>query len=126
MMRLFDRGFTLVETLAAFAILAVVMIQLFSGVARGARNDIRSEFELAATRVAKSELARLGGDAALTPGTRSGVSQEGLSWTVTLTPHAGKAGAVASGVWADITVSGPGASVTLTTFRLIGRGGQSP
>jgi general secretion pathway protein I len=81
------KGFTLIEALVAFAILAMSMSSLLAGVSGGAHNEARADFLLRATRLGRSQLASLGADAPLTPGVTAGRYDDGLLWRLSVEPH---------------------------------------
>jgi general secretion pathway protein I len=80
------RGFSLIESLAAFAILALVLGQLLSGVGGGARNESRADFLFRAARQGASQLDALGVDDAVPFGETSGRYPDGLFWFLSVTP----------------------------------------
>ena len=83
----FDRrqsGYTLVEVLVAFVILALaltVLLRIFSG---GLRNVSVSSDYATATLIAESRLAATGIDVPLRPGESSGSEGERFEWTVSV------------------------------------------
>jgi len=81
------RGFTLIESLAAFAILTLVLGQLLQGVSGGTRNEGRADFLLRALRQGRSHLDQLGVVAPIAPGDTSGVYDDGLVWNLTVEPR---------------------------------------
>lgn len=120
-----EAGFTLLEVLVAFAILAVAMtatMQAFSGGLNAAR---RSEAASEALSTARSLLERVGTELPIAPGLRSGGSAPGPSWSVQVarrkSPLDGLQGAEWSYALYDVVVSVtvPGAApVSLATVRL--------
>lgn len=77
------RGFTLMEVLIAFAILAVSLPALLHLGSTGLDGMERARRVTGAVDLAESLLAEAGQGAALTPGTRSGESADGLyAWTL--------------------------------------------
>lgn len=82
-----DGGFTLLETLVAFVILALslgTIVQAFGGSTRGAR--LAAAYALA-TQLAESKLAAIGVEAPLSAGEQSGAMEGGFAWTITVRPH---------------------------------------
>ena len=83
----FDRrqsGYTLIEVLVAFMILALaltVLLRIFSG---GLRNVSVSSDYATATLIAESRLAAAGIDIPLRPGETSGTEGERFEWTVSV------------------------------------------
>ncbi len=88
-------GFTLIETLAAFAILILVMSNLMQGVGNGARNESYADFLVSARRDAQSHLDALGLTLPLVPGESSGAYDDGLQWSLSVTPYGSAGGATA-------------------------------
>jgi general secretion pathway protein I len=80
-------GFTLIETLAAFTILILVMSNLLQGVGAGARNESYGEFLLNARRDADSQLQSLGVTEPIVPGVQTGTYTDGLQWTLSIDPY---------------------------------------
>ena len=78
------RGFTLLEALAAFAILALALSQLLAGVSGGARNESRADFLIRAARHGASHLDSLGADGTIAAGETSGRYEDGLVWRLTV------------------------------------------
>lgn len=78
------RGFSLIEALAAFAILTMALAQLLNGVSGGARNEARADFLLRATRQGASHLDSLGVDGPIPFGETSGRYPDGLYWKLSV------------------------------------------
>ncbi|MEN8174930.1 MAG: prepilin-type N-terminal cleavage/methylation domain-containing protein [Pseudomonadota bacterium] len=78
-------GFSLLETLVAFTIMAVVMAAILQVFAGGARNVAAAEDYAAATRLAESRLAEAGRLFPLEPGVRSGEWKK-YQWVVSTQP----------------------------------------
>jgi general secretion pathway protein I len=137
MKRRSSRGFSLLEVLVAFAILALlggVLFQIFGG---ALNNASVGEGYSRALLIAETHLATLGVDSALREGTDSGTEAEGrFNWTVTVSPYVAPAAASpapgmdpasvtlptklvqvdSSVTWGE---SDAKRSVTLTTLRLV-------
>lgn len=123
------RGFTLIETVVALAILGLglaVLIPVFGDVLdRNARADARAT----AASLAQSLLARLDNDLPLAPGTTTGRFDNGYRWEIAITPYGDDAD---RGAWpltpyqVLATVAWPAGqaerSVMLTTLRLAPKG----
>jgi general secretion pathway protein I len=80
------RGFSLIESLAAFAILAITLTQLLNGVSGGARNESRADFLFRAARQGAAHLEALGVDGPPPFGETSGRYPDGLYWFLSVTP----------------------------------------
>lgn len=129
-------GFTLIEALVAFAVLALGLSSLLQGVGGGARNESRADFLLRATRQGQSQLAALGSDTPLAPGQASGRYDDGLLWNLSVEPHrvfkapAGAAGAASLLARLVIRKPVPGAAaldtLVLTTIKLIAIDARQP
>ena len=125
-------GYTLIEVLVAFMILALaltVLLRIFSG---GLRNvSVSSDYAIA-TLIAESRLAAAGIDVPLRPGETSGIEGERFEWTVSVQDYQPWPGyrSAAKGVDAyrvRVTVEWPNGdntrSVGLSTVRLRTGGG---
>ncbi|MDJ0951179.1 MAG: prepilin-type N-terminal cleavage/methylation domain-containing protein [Alphaproteobacteria bacterium] len=122
-----DGGFTLIEVLVAFVILAIslsVLLQVFS---LGLRSTHKSEGHLAAIQFAQSKLAAVGAELPLIPGRRSDNDPAGYRWQIDTRPVPEvepQLGDAQSGELYQVTVTvrwGPPAGsdeLTLTTLRL--------
>ena len=80
-------GFSLLEMLVAFTILALVLgalFQIFSAGMHAARSGDRYS---RATEIAQSKLAALGVEYALTEGTVSGTTDDDYHWRITVSPY---------------------------------------
>lgn len=124
------RGFSLIEALAAFAILALVMGQLLAGVSGGARNESRADFLMRASRQGMSQLEALGADGALAPGVFEGRYDDGLLWRLTVVARDalrganGAPSAVAYGVQLVIARPSGDSPLTLSTVKLVSVAGR--
>jgi general secretion pathway protein I len=131
----FDRrqsGYTLIEVLVAFMILALaltVLLRIFSG---GLRNVSVSSDYATATLIAESRLAAAGIDTPLRPGETSGTEGEQFAWTVSVQDYQPRPGyrSAARGIDAyrvTVTVEWPHGDNTrrvgLSTVRLRSEGG---
>jgi general secretion pathway protein I len=125
-------GYTLIEVLVAFVILALaltVLLRIFSG---GLRNVSVSSDYATATLIAESRLAAAGIDVPLRPGETSGTEGERFAWTVSVQDYQPWPGyrSAARGVDAfrvTVTVEWPHGdrtrTVGLSTVRLRTEGG---
>lgn len=119
-------GFTLVETLAAFTILSLVLIQLFGGLSLSARGDMRASFEEAAVRDAQSLLARLGHDLALSDGRTEGRTEDGLTWSMIITSRPSSDDRARPAFWVELTVRDVSHALALTTLKIAPRTSERP
>lgn len=119
------RGFSLIESLAAFAILAMALSQLLNGVSGGVRNESRADFLLRAAREGASQLEALGVDGPIPFGETSGRYPDGLYWFLTVTQGRTVAGVgrapIATSFHARLVVrkpSGYGETFTLSAVKI--------
>ncbi len=123
-----DLGFTLMEVLIAFAILALslgTLYQLYGGaLARHHGEAARIE----AMRAAQSTLAELGVTRPVVAGTSETFPSADERWVVTVTSDmvsGAEAGAAAPGTWITVAVTASGANaagtrpVSLSTYMLV-------
>ncbi len=119
-----SRGFTLIEILVAFAILAIALVALFQGFSSGIDGGRRVERASAALLVARSTLERIGGDIPLQEGRQEGIDPNGIHWAVEIQRSASQGSGNLPGLAVmpfeiRVTASAPGAQpITLTTLRL--------
>ena len=130
-------GFSLLEVLAAFVILALVGTALFR-VFSGALGNVTASDEYSrATLYAESRLAELGVEAPLREGAQQGTSDDGFyAWTTKIEPYTppgitadmdSAAATMAIRLWRlAVTVSWPGVagserSIALATMRVAAR-----
>lgn len=131
----FDRrqsGYSLIEVLVAFMILALaltVLLRIFSG---GLRNVSVSSDYATATLIAESRLAAAGIDVPLAPGETSGTEGERFEWTLRVQDYEPWTGYRSAAKAVDayrvtVTVEWPNGnktrSVGLSTIRLRTQGG---
>jgi general secretion pathway protein I len=98
------RGFSLLEVLVAFAILALtlgVLMNIFSG---GLRNLGDGQQYARATLDAQSKLSEIGVTQPLSPGETSGEFGDGFSWVARVTPIAQSPGSNQALYQVDLTV----------------------
>jgi len=123
-------GFTLIEALAAFAILALALAALLQGVGGAAKNQARADFLWRATRQGQSQLEALGVDGAVPFGETTGAYVDGLVWRLVVEPYrsaklSGDAQLVAYRAQLHIRRAGAeiaGDSLTLTTIKTAATG----
>jgi len=121
-----DAGFTLVETLAAFTALTLVLIVLLAGLSQVARGGRDAEAMREALGLAQSKLDGLGVTEPLTPGESGGRFDNGFEWHLRIREVRKGTNVFLMGASAEITVSAPSGgtrvppSVSLVTFKLAG------
>jgi len=127
-----SKGFTLIEVLVAFAILALTLMVLLQVFGTGLRTVDASERSLMATMLARSLLDDLGAETPVVPGERSGEIGEGYRWRMEIVPSRTIA-PVRSGDQSQVPyevrveVSWNGRPVTsLTTLRVAAQPQSSP
>lgn len=99
-----QRGFTLLEILVAFTILAVLgtaLLQLFQG---GMRSLAASEEYTRAALLAQSELSRLNSEPALQPAIQEGELEPGYRYRLSLEPLVEDGQTLAGLLQADLVV----------------------
>lgn len=122
-------GFTLLETIVAFLVFALVAGALQLCLTGGWRAVGIARYEQGALQVAQARLAEAGVNQPLVEGVEEGVSGDGFAWTRDVRAHAGTRAAVGSdavpvGYWVSVRVSWreaghrPERSVSLTTLKL--------
>lgn len=118
------RGFTLIEVLVAFVILALTLAALLQVFTTGLRSVDVADRHLMATMLARSVLDDVGTEIPLAAGEQSADIEQGYRWTVRIQP-AGTIAPVAADEWIEVPfevqveVSWKGVPVTtLTTLRL--------
>ncbi|MGR9044374.1 MAG: type IV pilus modification PilV family protein [Gammaproteobacteria bacterium] len=82
-----ERGFSLLEILVAFAVLALslgILLRIFSG---GVNNAIVADGYTSAIQIAESLLARTGVETPLEQGQASGVMDETYYWRISVSPY---------------------------------------
>lgn len=117
-------GFTLLEVIIAFTILAVAMTALLQAFSSGLRGLGSASASTAAVLHARSKIDEMGAAIPLDPGEQDGTFEDGYQWVAVIREHQAVpaaeldyAGMVPYEV--EVTVSAPdGASVRLTTLRL--------
>jgi general secretion pathway protein I len=125
-------GFSLVETLVAFAILAIVTGMVLRATTGALHNSAQAAFQQQAVRLARSHLAMLGITSPVVAGVTRGQFAEGPVWQQNVTVVAGATGPNARqdpvGFWVTVTIkpSGPipqdtSEVLTVTTFKLAAR-----
>jgi general secretion pathway protein I len=80
-------GFTVIEVIAALAVLSVALAVLFGTLSDGFYHQGRARTLAEATNLAQSVLARAGTEFPLQPGVKKGEEENGLHWTLSITPY---------------------------------------
>lgn len=117
-------GFTLVETLVAFAILASILTVVFGGMTRMLNGGYRAETLREAVLLAQGKLDGLGIIDPIVAGESMGQFGNGLAWRLRIVPTSVAANMPVAGAWADITVTAAGDTrgrpmVALATYKLV-------
>lgn len=120
-----QQGFSLIETLVALALLALVSGAVYSSFSTGLSSVEASERALLAARLARSKLAELSALDTVALGQRRGITEDGFSWLVDVSDIDGgviEGTAVIRPVLVTVAVSWPGLrdtrSLELSTVRL--------
>ncbi len=82
-----EKGFTLLEILVAFVVLALSLTVIFQIFSRGTRNLSLANDYNRAIIVAQNQLARLNGVDKIEPGESSGVTEDGIRWHRVITEY---------------------------------------
>ena len=123
----YSRGFTLLEVLVAFTILAVALVALLRAFSSGLRGLDAAEVASIAVQHARSKMAEVGSAIPLEPGAEEGAFDDGFRWRVVIEPHELGDGAAAETLpllpyEVEVTVTGArGGEVTLRSLRLAPR-----
>jgi len=120
-------GYTLIEVLVAFLILALALAVLMRIFAGGVRNVSVASDYARAVLIAESRLAEAGMDGALLPGETSGIEEDRYTWTRRVEPYVLGSGAVQpqpkiAAWYVTVSVAWPhetgSRSIDLSTVRL--------
>lgn len=100
-----DRGFTLLETLVAFVILALILGAAYAAMGGGVRLLERTEHRLTTLQIAESVLATVGREAPIRPGTIRQETESGVISVRTVPVASGSAVSRTTGIiMHDVTV----------------------
>ena len=80
-------GFSLLEILVAFSILAIALSIILNIFSSGVNTAMVAEEYTAATQIAESLMAKTGVETPLQEGETSGVEEEKYKWSVRITSH---------------------------------------
>ncbi|MCH8924966.1 MAG: prepilin-type N-terminal cleavage/methylation domain-containing protein [Proteobacteria bacterium] len=120
-------GFTLLEVLIAFTILAVALVALLRAFSSGLRGLDAAEAGAVALQHARSKIEEVGTVIPLEAGEYGGEFEDGTRWSVAIRPHEAGEGAAAETVALvpyeiEVTASRErGGKVTLRSLRLAPR-----
>ena len=118
-------GFTLLEVLIAFTILAVALVALLRAFSSGLRGLDAAEAGAAALQHARSKIEEVGTVIPLEAGEHGGEFEDGTRWSIVIRPHeAGAAVETVALVPYEIEVTASrerGGKVTLRSLRLAPR-----
>ena len=121
-----EAGFTLVETLAAFTVLTLVLVVLLGGLSQMASRGRDAEVLREALRLAKAKLDGIGITEPLAPGESAGRFENGFEWRLRIREAPKASNAHFAGASVEIAVSGPANGVrmppalSLVTFKIAG------
>lgn len=130
-----QQGFSLIETLVALALLALVTGVVYSSYTHSMVGAEESARAALATRFAQSKLEEISAGGLVQAGEQQGESEDGFSWRVTVSPledadaaaEQGLGGSVPQAALVTVTVGWRGQqkthSMALTTVRLANAGG---
>ncbi len=115
-----SRGFSLIEVVVSFIILALALGALMSGLAAGVRGTDRAAQASLALLYAESLLAETGASVPLAVGETTGERDGGYRWKRDIRPYPVKPaeGVTPYQVSISVTPPGRGNAITLTTLRL--------
>lgn len=85
--RVSERGFTLIEVIVAFAIVALALSALFQIFSTGLRGSVVTENYNMAVLLADSKLAGIGIEEPLEAGDQSGTFDNGFRWETNVRPY---------------------------------------
>lgn len=119
-----SRGFSLIEVVVSFMILALALGALMSGLGAGVRGTDRAAQASLALLYAESLLAETGATVPLVAGETSGERDGGYRWKRDIRPFPVKAaeGVTPFQISISVTPPGRGNAITLTTLRLAASG----
>jgi len=120
-----EGGFTLVESLGAFAALTLVLIVLLAGLSGAVRGSRHADSMREALRLAQSKLDSLGVTEPLTPGESTGRFGNGFEWRLRIREVRKGSNIHLIGAAAELTVSASAEgsrvpAVSLVTIKLAG------
>lgn len=120
------QGFTLVETLVAFAVLVMVVVVALRALSDSLAGGNRSEELRRSVQLAQAKLDAIGVTELVSDGGTEGRFENGFGWRVDVRRVATAAAPSVpwSGAWVEVTVRPPSrwlakAGVTLTSFKLM-------
>jgi type II secretion system protein I len=85
-MRRSEAGFTLIEVVVAFAIVAIILAALYQAIAGAWRGFARTQVREETLALARAQLEAIGVEEPLQPGERSGTYATGVAWRLTVEP----------------------------------------
>ena len=123
-----EQGFTLLEVLVAFVIMASALMVLFGLFGAGMDGMASATAERNAVLLAEARLDRVGVETPLRPGDYSGMAEHGFTWMVAIRPYdPGDTGpkVVFYAFWVQVTVLwtawGRERRFSLATLRLVAK-----
>jgi hypothetical protein len=121
-----EAGFTLVETLAAFTVLTLILVVLLGGLSQMASRGRDAEVMREALRLAKAKLDGIGITEPLSPGESAGRFENGFEWRLRIREAAKVPNVHFAAATVELAVSGPANGVrmppalSLVTLKLAG------
>jgi general secretion pathway protein I len=83
-----EAGFTLIEVLVAFAIVALVLASVYHAIAEAYRGEARAQVREQALAQARAHLETIGVEQQLAPGETTGSYATGMAWRLAVAPVA--------------------------------------
>ena len=87
-MRRDEAGFTLIEVLVAFAIVALVLASVYHAITEAYRGEARAQVREQALAQARAHLETIGVEQQLAPGETTGSYSTGMAWRLAVAPVA--------------------------------------
>ena len=113
------RGFSLVEVIVSFAILALSLTVLFRAISDGASNLKYVDDKNMAISMARSKIAEVGYSIPLTSEQTEGQEKNGYSWIVKIKPYVKTASARNKAYWVQVIITDKnGKQTSLKTIKL--------
>ncbi|WP_179952074.1 type IV pilus modification PilV family protein [Marinicella rhabdoformis] len=82
-----SQGFTLIEVIASFTILAMTFMVVLEILSNSSRNTIKSSEQTKLALLAQSKMDEVGITIPVEEGTESGDFEDGITWQIDITPY---------------------------------------